>query len=155
PARKSVKKTLLFILISRFFTDLSNKMFTFPQETNTAHVRLITSRQDLRAVTVCFRSFTELRKEHPLFSLSLRSEANGFLIYKMDTPGLFHVWVRNKQTSIEEQDYKLNRWTSICGTWDAESGLGQLWVDGKPSSRKYIISGSNINEPMIIVLGQV
>lgn len=40
-----------------FFKDLANKIFTFPQQTNTAHVRVTTSRNDLKAVTVCFRYF--------------------------------------------------------------------------------------------------
>uniref|UniRef100_A0A8C9XYF3 Pentraxin family member n=1 Tax=Sander lucioperca TaxID=283035 RepID=A0A8C9XYF3_SANLU len=51
-------------------------------------------------------------------------------------------------------DYKVNTWQSICSTWDSVSGLGQLWLDGKPSSRKFISSGSNISGPIIIVLGQ-
>lgn len=102
-----------------------------------------------------FRSFTELKRDHTLLAVSLPSADNGFLIFKSANPGLFHFWVKSKQVNIEAQDYKLNRWSSICSTWDAESGLGQLWVDGKPSSRKYIISGSTINEPMIIILGQV
>ncbi|KAE8288761.1 Jeltraxin Egg jelly pentraxin Precursor [Larimichthys crocea] len=93
--------------------DMSGKMFTFPQQTNTAHVRLTTSRQNLGAVTVCFRSFTDLR-----------------------------------------QNYELNTWHSICSTWNASSGLAQLWIDGKPSSRKLIPSKTNINGPIIIVLGQ-
>lgn len=38
-----------------FPTDLSGKMFTFPLETNTAHVRLNTAKQDFGAVTVCHR----------------------------------------------------------------------------------------------------
>ena len=38
-----------------FFKDLLGKMFTFPQQTSTAHVRLTTSRQNLNAVTVCLR----------------------------------------------------------------------------------------------------
>lgn len=40
-----------------FFKDLANKIFTFPQQTNTAHVRVTTSRNDLKAITVCFRYF--------------------------------------------------------------------------------------------------
>uniref|UniRef100_A0A3B4Z501 Pentraxin family member n=1 Tax=Stegastes partitus TaxID=144197 RepID=A0A3B4Z501_9TELE len=134
--------------------DLSNKVFTFPQETNTAHVRLTTSRQNLGAVTVCFRSFTDLRRVHSPFSLATPSASNDFLITKMAVSDEFHLVARDKVASVFGQDYKLNTWHSICSTWDATSGLIQLWLDGKPSSRKFVSSGSNINGPIIIVLGQ-
>ena len=47
-------KIMHFFSIS-LFLDLSGKMFTFPQETNTAHVRLTASGQDYSALTVCHR----------------------------------------------------------------------------------------------------
>lgn len=37
------------------FSDLSGKMFTFPQETNTAYVRLTPAITDFTSVTVCHR----------------------------------------------------------------------------------------------------
>uniref|UniRef100_A0A7N6BDX5 Pentraxin family member n=1 Tax=Anabas testudineus TaxID=64144 RepID=A0A7N6BDX5_ANATE len=49
---------------------------------------------------------------------------------------------------------ELNVWHSICSTWDSASGLGQVWLDGKPSSRKFISSESNIKGSILIVLGQ-
>ncbi|XP_019220144.1 serum amyloid P-component-like [Oreochromis niloticus] len=134
--------------------NLSNKIFTFPQETNTAHVRVTTSRQDLRAVTVCFRSFTDLKRVHSLFSLATPSASNNFLIFKEAPIGLFELCARNKASKVDGIAYKLNTWHSICSTWDSTSGLMQLWVDGVPSSRKFTSSGSNINGPIIIVLGQ-
>ncbi|KAM8735725.1 C-reactive protein-like [Acanthopagrus schlegelii] len=134
--------------------DLSGKMFTFPQETNTAHVRLTTSRQDLRAVTVCFRSLTELQRDHSFFSLATPSAANDFLIYKTAADDGFHMNARNNFKFFGGQNYKLNTWVSICSTWDAAYGVMQLWIDGKPSSRIFVSSGSNINGPIIIVLGQ-
>ncbi|XP_073341930.1 C-reactive protein-like [Pagrus major] len=134
--------------------DLSGKMFTFPEETNTAHVKLTTSRQDLRAVTVCFRSFTGLQRGHTLFSLATPSATNDFLIYKSPTDDVFSIWARHNQRVFGGPKYELNAWLSMCTTWDAASGLVQVWVDGKPSSRIFISSGSNIKGPIIIVLGQ-
>ncbi|XP_062278829.1 C-reactive protein-like [Scomber scombrus] len=134
--------------------DLSGKMFTFPQETNTAHIRLTTSRQVLSAVTVCLRSFTDLRRGHSFFSLATPSAYNDFLIFKNTANNEIEVFTRNNVAVIGGQDYKLNTWHSICSTWDSASGLVQVWLDGKPSSRKFVSSGSNINGPIIIVLGQ-
>ncbi|XP_074484787.1 serum amyloid P-component-like, partial [Sebastes fasciatus] len=136
------------------FLDLSGKMFTFPQQSNTSHVRLTTSTQVLRAVTVCLRSFTDLRRAHPLFSMATPSVSNEVLILKDAANDEFQLHIRNKYVDIRGQDYKLNTWHSICTTWDSASGLVQLWLDGKPSSRKFISSGSSISGPIIIVLGQ-
>ncbi|XP_070822493.1 C-reactive protein-like [Chaetodon trifascialis] len=132
--------------------DLSGKMFTFPEETNTANVRLTTSRQDFSAVTVCLRSITDLTRDHMIFSLATPSAHNGFLIFKSSTSGLIYVTVNNKDIKFGAQDYKLNVWHTICSTWDSASGLVQLWHDGKPSIRKFV-GGSKITKP-IVILGQ-
>ncbi|XP_073340888.1 C-reactive protein-like [Pagrus major] len=134
--------------------DLHGKMFTFPQQTNTAHVRLTTSRQDLKAVSVCLRSFTDLRRDHSLFSLATPSADNDFLIFKKAADDEFEIWAKDVMTDFGGLKYKLNTWLSICSTWDAASGLTQLWIDGKQSSRKFTSSGSNITGTMTIVLGQ-
>uniref|UniRef100_A0A669BMW8 Pentraxin family member n=1 Tax=Oreochromis niloticus TaxID=8128 RepID=A0A669BMW8_ORENI len=133
--------------------DLARKMFTFPEETNTAHVKLLTTKQDLSAVTVCLRSFTDLLRGHVLFSLATSHAFHDFMIYK-DTNDYFSLRARNKRAPFEFQGYKLNEWNAICSTWDATSGIIQLWVNGKPSSRKFVSSGSDIIGPMSIVLGQ-
>ncbi|XP_047453560.1 C-reactive protein-like [Mugil cephalus] len=132
--------------------DLSGKMFTFPQETNTAHVRLNTPLQSFSAVTVCLRSVTDLVRAHSLFSLATPSVANGFLIFKAATRDAFDINVQDKAVTFGNQNYELNEWHSICSTWDTESGLVQLWVDGKASIKKFT-SGSAIKSP-IVILGQ-
>ncbi|XP_033983387.1 serum amyloid P-component-like isoform X1 [Trematomus bernacchii] len=134
--------------------DLSGQMFTFPQETNSAHVRLTTSRTVLSAVTVCFRSFSDLRRDITLFSLSTPSADNDFGIYKLAATDEFEMWIRNTKMDFIGQDYKLNTWHSLCSTWDSGSGLFQMWLDGQPSSRRFMSAGSSISGPIIIVLGQ-
>nr|XP_033496052.1 C-reactive protein-like isoform X4 [Epinephelus lanceolatus] len=89
--------------------DLSGRMFTFPQQTNSAQ------------------------------------EAASDRI---------NLAIRNSGAVFRGQDYRLNTWHSVCATWDSASGVGQMWLDGKPSSRKFISSGSDISGPIIIVLGQ-
>ncbi|XP_068999005.1 LOW QUALITY PROTEIN: serum amyloid P-component-like [Embiotoca jacksoni] len=134
--------------------NLASKMFTFPQETNTAHVRLTISKQSLGAVTVCLRSFTDLKREHSLFSLATPSGSNDFLIFKTAATDFFLSYVKNTNSEFHGLNFRLNTWHSICSTWDGASGLTQMWIDGNPSSRKFTSSGSNISGPIIIVLGQ-
>nr|XP_033496053.1 mucosal pentraxin-like isoform X5 [Epinephelus lanceolatus] len=135
--------------------DLSGRMFTFPQQTNSAQVRLVLSGLDLSALTVCLRYFTDLGRDYSLFSLATPSADNALLIYKEAASDRINLAIRNSGAVFRGQDYRLNTWHSVCATWDSASGVGQMWLDGKPSSRKFISSGSDISGPIIIVLGQV
>nr|QDC17492.1 SAP [Boleophthalmus pectinirostris] len=150
---------LVFIFISLLLgmsdalpQDLSGKMLVFPQETKTDHVTLITSRQNLRVTTVCLRYFTDLSRECPLFTVATHSQENDFIIYK-NARDEMEFYVRGDYAAFKGLDNQLNKWHSVCGTWDAASGLVQLWVNGKHSSIKFV-TNSIINEPMSIVLGQ-
>ncbi|XP_074508542.1 serum amyloid P-component-like [Sebastes fasciatus] len=133
-------------------TDLSGKMFIFPEETNTANVKLIPALSRLTAITVCLRFKTDLRRNHALFSLATATHHNAFLIFKDSSGDDIDVYVGNANKEFEGQDYKLNTWHSICTTWDAASGLVQLWLDGKSTIKKYF-GGPAIVNP-IIILGQ-
>ncbi len=101
-----------------------------------------------------YRSFTDLHRRHTLFSLATPSVFDDFLIIKDASNDVIDFYIRNHNVRFGGQGYKLNAWNSVCSTWDSASGVVQLWLDGKPSSRKFI-SGSNINGPIIIIFGQV
>ncbi|XP_028280447.1 C-reactive protein-like [Parambassis ranga] len=134
--------------------DLSGKMFTFPQQNNRAHVRLKTSQQDFRALTVCHRSFTDLKRDHILFSLATPSNSNSFLIFWDETNKEIEPHVVDMKVEYGGLDYKRNMWHSICTTWDSDSGLVQVWFDGRPTIRRFISAGSNIRGSVIIIIGQ-
>uniref|UniRef100_A0AAV2JYV8 Pentraxin family member n=2 Tax=Knipowitschia caucasica TaxID=637954 RepID=A0AAV2JYV8_KNICA len=133
--------------------DLSGKMFTFPTETDWAHVRITTSKQSLEAATVCLRFFTDITRDFSLFSMATPSHQNGFLIFKKQQVDEFQVFVKNAMVTFNGQKYNTNTWQSVCCTWDSDTGLTQLWLNGSPSSRKFT-SSALFNEPIIIVLGQ-
>lgn len=133
--------------------DMTEKMLVFSQESNTAHVRLTTSRQNLGPVTVCVRYFTELTRFFTIFSLATPSLDNAVALYRHPGSSEVELGVRNLHTKFKGLEFKLNRWQSVCATWDAASGLVQVWLDGKPSTMKFL-TNSNITGPIIIVLGQ-
>ncbi|KAM9852155.1 serum amyloid P-component-like [Aulostomus maculatus] len=151
-------QTALFLLLltagAAGLQDLSAQMFTFPEEGNTAHVRLMTSRQNFSKVTVCLRSFTDLKRDHSLFSLATPSVSDGFLIYWEESTQEFRHYINGVGARYRQEDYKPNAWHSICSTWDSSSGLSQLWFDGKPSIKKFLPSRSTIDGYPIILLGQ-
>uniref|UniRef100_A0A673BK72 Pentraxin family member n=1 Tax=Sphaeramia orbicularis TaxID=375764 RepID=A0A673BK72_9TELE len=132
--------------------DLSGKMFIFPQPTNTAQVMLTTSIQNFSAFTVCP---LQISVEYTPFSLWPHLQFSMKSVFsKSLAADVMDFYIRGNNVEVAGQGYKLNTWQSICTTWDSASGLVQLWLDGKPSSRKFISSGSNISGPIVIVLGQ-
>uniref|UniRef100_A0A8C6SD29 Pentraxin (PTX) domain-containing protein n=1 Tax=Neogobius melanostomus TaxID=47308 RepID=A0A8C6SD29_9GOBI len=135
---KVVATITMFSPHSPILPDLSGKMFVFPQETNTAHVKLIPANVNLQSLTVCHRSFTDLKRDHSLFSLSSPSHHNEFLVF-MSWPSL---------------DYAPNKWHSICTTWNSSSGLVQMWFNGQPLVIKYIPFTLPLTTNPIIIVGQ-
>lgn len=134
--------------------DLSGKVFTFPQQTNTAHVRLTPTKQSFRAATVCHRSFTDLKRDYSLFSMATPTNSNEFLIFYDYTNKEIEPHVKNDKIEYGGLDYKPNTWYSICTTWDSSSGLVQLWFNGQPLTRKYLNSESIMTGRLTIILGQ-
>uniref|UniRef100_A0A3Q2ZX01 Pentraxin family member n=1 Tax=Kryptolebias marmoratus TaxID=37003 RepID=A0A3Q2ZX01_KRYMA len=132
--------------------DLSGQMFTFPEETNTANVKMDVGRESINSATVCLRFITDLNRPYGLFSLSTTKFDNHFLIFKNTAANSLDLYINNKSVRFEGLNYELNAWHSLCATWDAASGLGQMWFDGKGSVKKFI-GGSEISQPSI-VLGQ-
>uniref|UniRef100_A0A672JAI6 Pentraxin family member n=2 Tax=Salarias fasciatus TaxID=181472 RepID=A0A672JAI6_SALFA len=134
--------------------DLSGKMFTFPVQNNRARVRLITNKQEFRAVTVCHRSFTDIKRDHGLFSLSTSGSANSFLIFWDETNKEMEARVKEQKSEFRGLDYKPNMWHSICTTWDSATGIVQLWFNGRPTIRKFVPATSAITGSTMIILGQ-
>ncbi|XP_063060405.1 mucosal pentraxin-like [Engraulis encrasicolus] len=154
----------VLILLLVYFTkssaekkDLTGKMFTFPVESNTAHVVLVppTQIRTLTAVTVCLRFFSDLTsRAQPLFSLATRANSdNAFLIFK-ETKKNYNIWVNGIYVTFKAMEDIPNQWNSACATWDSKTGLAQLWVNGKPSARKGLSRGGTISQEVSIVLGQ-
>uniref|UniRef100_A0A3P9KUY8 Pentraxin family member n=1 Tax=Oryzias latipes TaxID=8090 RepID=A0A3P9KUY8_ORYLA len=144
---QQMKLLLLLVVlgtVSAEVQDLSGKMFTFPQPTNTAHVRLNPTKQGytIYMFVSSNRSVTDLKRDHALFSLSTPTYDNEIQSYVGTGSVAYGGW-----------DYKPNTWHSICTTWDSVTGLVQIWFDGKPSIRKFVHSGA-ITQTVIVLLGQ-
>ncbi|TSK18011.1 Peroxiredoxin-1 [Bagarius yarrelli] len=129
-------------------------MFTFPVTSNSHHVLLSPELNKIFVtVTVCLRTFSDLPRAQSLFSLSLPSTDNGFLIYK-SKQGVYILNILNLDDSFLGLPDEPSVWNSVCATWDGNSGLAQLWVNGIPSSRKGLRAGSTLNGVPKIILGQ-
>ncbi|XP_076142662.1 mucosal pentraxin-like [Alosa pseudoharengus] len=148
---------VFIFLLTHFITsladkqDLSGKMFTFPVESDTAHVILVPNQsKSLTAVTVCLRFFSDLTRDKSLFSFASPTNDNAFLLFKGNA---YHVF-QETFAKFEGLEDKQNEWNSICATWDSQTGITQIWVNGKQSVRKGISKGGIISGTPSIILGQ-
>ncbi|XP_062375188.1 serum amyloid P-component-like [Sardina pilchardus] len=131
--------------------DLSGKMFTFPVESDTAHVILIPNlSKSLTAVTVCLRFFSDLTRSKSLFSVATPTSDNAFLLFNENG---YHVFQKTA-AKFDGLEDKQNEWNSVCATWDSQTGIAQIWVNGKQSVRKGISRGGSISGAPSIILGQ-
>ncbi|XP_077327318.1 C-reactive protein-like isoform X2 [Lithobates pipiens] len=132
---------------------LESKVFVFPKETDTDHVILRpTIIRPLQEVSVCLRYFTDLSSPYTLFSLATLEKDNAFVIY-LQPPNTCSVYINQELASFKTDSESLD-WRHICVTWDSNTGLVQLWVNGKLYPRRVSMKGSSIAAETSIVLGQ-
>ncbi|XP_040901389.1 C-reactive protein-like [Toxotes jaculatrix] len=151
------KLLLLIIMISTCCAepqDLSGKVFVFPKESNRDHVKLLTSKTSFSSVTVCLRFLTDLKRNYGLFSLSTSKYSNNFVLFKINSEDVIRMHALDGGTDFLSLSFPPNTWHSMCATWSSDSGLAQLWVDGKPTIKRFIKSGESISGPPITILGQ-
>ncbi|CAI9597503.1 unnamed protein product [Staurois parvus] len=132
---------------------MESKVFVFPKETSTAHVILrpeIT--RPLQEVSVCLRSYTDLSRPYTPFSLATPGKDNAFFIY-LQPPNVCSVHINQEDTYFRTDSESLD-WRHICVTWDSNTGVVQLWVNGKLYPRRVSMKGSSIAAEASIVLGQ-
>ncbi|KAK0147836.1 Serum amyloid P-component [Merluccius polli] len=133
--------------------DLSDMMLTFPKETNTDHVKLLTSKTNFKAVTACVRIFTDVTRDAVIFSLATRAHINAFGISKVGQTSI-KMLAQDASADFPRLSIPMNKWVSICTTWTSETGLTQVWLNGQPSIRKFVHKGLPITSPIITTLGQ-
>ncbi|KAM4662741.1 C-reactive protein-like [Discoglossus pictus] len=134
--------------------DLDSKVFLFPKASATAHVILKpTLTKSLDKLTVCLRSYSGFGRSHPLFSLAMQGQGkdNTFLI--VTNPPNLYVYVNQEGNQFKTSPETID-WKHICVTWDSDTGVIQLWVNGKLYPRLVSKKGFSINTPTSIILGQ-
>ncbi|KAM5170564.1 LOW QUALITY PROTEIN: uncharacterized protein ACMZJ9_003479 [Mantella aurantiaca] len=146
---------VLLVVIPAYLAqeDLENKVFVFPKESNTAHVilRPLTTKS-LKEVSVCLRSYTDLTRPYAPFSLATPGKDNAFLIY-FQPPNICIVYINQEAINIKTDSESLD-WRHTCVTWDSDTGIVQLWANGKLYPRKVSMKGSSIAAEHSIILGQ-
>ncbi|XP_042346648.1 C-reactive protein-like [Plectropomus leopardus] len=133
--------------------DLSGKVFVFPKETKTDHVKLQTSQTEFSSVTACLRFQTDLTRNYGLFSLATTAHSNAFLLFKRESVDVIDVEARDGKADFGSLSFPRNTWHSVCATWRSDNGVAQVWMDGKATIKRFIRTRAITGAP-ITILGQ-
>ncbi|KAJ8372836.1 hypothetical protein AAFF_G00276470, partial [Aldrovandia affinis] len=141
------------LALSEASTDLTGKALIFPEESE-PQVKLIPAvNKDFTAVTVCLRYFSDLSRDMEMFSLSSHDHINSFRMH-VAQPKYHGIWVGVDDVQFYDMPHKQNEWNSFCGTWDSGTGLTQVWVNGRHSTRKYVTDAKSLAGPHRTILGR-
>ncbi|OCT69021.1 C-reactive protein-like [Xenopus laevis] len=133
--------------------DLGGKVFLFPKATDTAHVILKPMiKKPIESFTVCLDSYTELTREHSLFSLSVPGKDNALLIYPI--PPKTCRFMLNQEFVDLRVHPEVFDWKHTCVNWESATGVIQLWINGKLYPRTVLKKGPLIDTQARIILGQ-
>ncbi|XP_010902356.1 serum amyloid P-component [Esox lucius] len=154
---KQIKLLFLIALVYGCFgepQDLSGKVFTIPTNDANPYIKLHANiTKPITAMTMCQRFNSGLDRGQTLFSLAAKSTDNELVLYKPSL-GTYRVHVRQKSLDFFNLPDVINEWISLCWTWDSETGLTQLWLNGKRSARRVISPHVTITGEPSIMLGQ-
>ncbi|XP_059002716.1 serum amyloid P-component [Mustela nigripes] len=134
-------------------TDLSGKVFVFPQESSTDHVTLTPKlEKPLKSFTLCFRAYSDLSRPHSLFSYNAQGKDNEILVFK-ERAGEYSLHIGKTKVTFKVAEVFPSP-THICVTWESSTGIAEFWVNGKPLVKKGLKKGYSVATQPKIVLGQ-
>ncbi|CAM4727125.1 unnamed protein product [Leuciscus chuanchicus] len=145
--------------LSQLKTDqncLREKVITFPQLTTTSWAKLHPNESmDMSAVTVCLRFYSDQVTGHPsLFSLATPSLPQDFSLSWSADLKQYQMVIHNTPVQFKGLTFNLNQWNSVCATWDATSGLAQMFANEVASIRKEAGPKTAFKGAPAITLGQ-
>ncbi|XP_007530663.1 C-reactive protein [Erinaceus europaeus] len=146
---------LVLVSLSGAFSqsDVYKKAFVFPEETDTSYVTLTAQLQKpLMAFTVCLWFYTDLTRDYSLFSYATNNSNNDILIYR-DKNRVYSLSVGGDDAYFSLPKNNPGP-VHLCSTWDSDSGIAELWVDGEPMVRRRLKKGYEVGTDASIILGQ-
>uniref|UniRef100_A0A8C5KK36 Pentraxin family member n=1 Tax=Jaculus jaculus TaxID=51337 RepID=A0A8C5KK36_JACJA len=134
-------------------TDLGGKVFVFPKESGSSHVKLITQLETpLQNFTLCFWAYSDLSRGYCLFSYNTRDKDNELVVYK-DRLGEYSLYIGQTKVTAKVIEEPLSP-VHFCTSWESSSGIAEFWVNGKPLVKKGLRQGYSVDAHPSIVLGQ-
>ncbi|TRY65481.1 hypothetical protein DNTS_017941 [Danionella cerebrum] len=128
----------------------------FPELTANSWVKLHANESISQSeLSVCLRFYTDKNTQKlSLFSLATPSHPQDFsLSWSSDTKE-YQMFIHDKSVQFKGLSFNLNQWNSVCATWEAKTGLAQIFVNEVASIKKAVGSTEPFKGEPVIVLGQ-
>ncbi|OCT66460.1 C-reactive protein-like [Xenopus laevis] len=155
---------LLLCAVSMAQEDMDKNVFLFSKSSHADYVVLNPEvTEPLHKLTICLRSYTDLTVGRALFIVGKpeTQRRNVFVMFQNPTdftqtsPYCYsNIYINDTLVSIKAKADILD-WMHRCVTWDSNTGVLQLWVNGKLSPRTVLQKGSSIDLQDGIYLGPV
>uniref|UniRef100_A0A671KYJ9 Pentraxin family member n=1 Tax=Sinocyclocheilus anshuiensis TaxID=1608454 RepID=A0A671KYJ9_9TELE len=89
-----------------------------------------------------------------LFSLATPSHPQDFSLRWLVDSKQYQMFIHNTQAEFKGLTFNMNQWNSVCATWDANSGLAQMFVNEVASIKKAVGTKVSFKGNPVIALGQ-
>ncbi|OCT69017.1 C-reactive protein-like [Xenopus laevis] len=138
--------------------DMDRNVFLFPKRSVNDYVVLTPMMTGpLNKLTVCLRSYTEDGKNALMSVGTTESQIRDKLVIYQDSIGynpqyFVNIAINSFSSASIRTNTDILKWIHRCVTWD--SGVLQLWVNGKVSPRR-VLQGGSIDLQDGISLGQI
>ncbi|KAJ8378842.1 hypothetical protein AAFF_G00234110 [Aldrovandia affinis] len=134
--------------------DLSDTVIVFPRRSYVDNMKLFPSHYDrgLDAMTICLRFLSGDKDGQTIFSIATTDYHNSPLLYKY--ADRYEVYMPDITVVFWGLPNELNKWHSVCFTWDSNTGLVQLLVDGVGRAKQLAFREGHIKAKPSIILGQ-
>ncbi|XP_073479432.1 C-reactive protein-like [Aquarana catesbeiana] len=143
---------LLVIPASLAQEDMNDKVFLFPKDKHTDHVSLTSNiTKPLEKFSVCLYFFRDFLRNFNLFSLASPGTGNKFYFSDSSSSNTVHM---NKDSALFRTNMEPYEWKHTCVTWNSDTGVVKLWVNGKLYPRRVCMKGASIPAETSMVLGQ-
>ena len=109
----------------------------------------------LWSASVCLRFYTELQDQtFIVFSMDVPTQSNSIALFRNDITKEYDLYIGGSYGTFYGLPFDLNKWNSMCLTWDAATGLSQVTVNQISSVKTTRHVGGSIAGTPIITLGQ-
>ncbi|KAG5284515.1 hypothetical protein AALO_G00027540 [Alosa alosa] len=153
-----MKNTIMFLLLtwctitSQDKGDLRGQVFSFPEEYASSYARLAPLlSKPLSSATICLRFYTDRLGSISLLTLNITGQAAALTISR-HSPG-YQLLIEDKAIFFYGFPCYLNKWNSLCTTWNGSTGMSQMVINKKPSVRKVAHAGGSLGANPSVILG--
>ncbi|XP_076150261.1 female protein-like isoform X1 [Alosa pseudoharengus] len=135
---------------------LGGQVLSFPEGYVSSYVRLtpLVSKA-LSSATFCLRFYTDqLSNDNVLFLLDITGQPAALTIFgHFSQQPHYELRIEDKSLLFFGLQYNLNKWNSLCTTWDGNTGMSQMIVNKTPSVRKLANAGGSLAANNSVILG--